>query len=197
MPVGDPNHHVGLNGRIVVSYLDSLPDNAVLLDVFRAYPETSRPLLDYHETVMRGPSPFTVAERELIAAYVSGVNECSYCHGVHTATAEACGVPTGLVPSAVADLEAAAVDDKLKAVLRYVGKLTRTPGEMTRQDADDVFAAGWDDQALHHAVLVCALFNFMNRLVNGVGIRGDDSYFRLSGERLVEVGYAGLNAMLD
>jgi uncharacterized peroxidase-related enzyme len=180
-----------------VSYLSSLPDDAVLMDVFRAFPETSRPLLDYHEVVMRGPSPFTVAERELIAAYVSGVNECSYCHGVHTATAEVCGVPAGLVPSAVADLDTADVDEKLRAVLRYVGKLTRTPGELTGQDADDVLAAGWSEAALHHAVLVCALFNFMNRLVNGIGIRADEDYFQVSGKRLVEVGYAGLNALLD
>lgn len=180
-----------------MSYLSSLPDKAVLLDVFRAFPETSRPLLDYHELVMRGPSPFTVAERELIAAYVSGVNECSYCHGVHTATAEACGVPAGLVPSAVDDLDAAPVAETFRPVLRYVGKLTRTPGELTRQDVDDVLAAGWDERALHDAVLVCALFNFMNRLVNGLGITSDDDYFRTSGERLVAVGYAGLNELLD
>lgn len=180
-----------------MAYLDSLPDDAVLMDVFRAYPQTSRPLLDYHEIVMRGPSAFTVAERELIAAYVSGVNSCSYCHGVHTATAEACGVPTGLVPAAVDDLEAAPVDERLRPVLRYVGKLTRSPGELDRADADAVFAAGWDETALHDAVLVCALFNFMNRLVNGLGIRGDEAYFQTSGKRLVEVGYTGLNALLD
>jgi uncharacterized peroxidase-related enzyme len=179
-----------------VPYLSSLPDNAVLMDVFRAFPETSRPLLDYHELVMRGPSPFTVAQRELIAAYVSGVNECAYCHGVHTATAEACGVPAGLVAAAVDDLDAADVAGELRPVLRYVGKLTRTPGDLTEADADEVLAAGWDERALHHAVLVCALFNFMNRLVNGLGIRADDDYFRMSGQRLVEVGYAGLNTLL-
>ena len=177
-------------------YLSSLPDNAVLMDVFRAFPETSRPLLDYHEIVMRGPSPFTVAQRELIAAYVSGVNDCAYCHGVHTATAEACGVPAGLVPAAVDDLDAADVAAELRPVLRYVGKLTRTPGELTKADADEVLAAGWDERALHHAVLVCALFNFMNRLVNGLGISAGDDYFRMSGQRLVEVGYAGLNTLL-
>lgn len=71
-----------------MSYLSSLPDDAVLMDVFKLYPETARPLMDYHEVVMRGPAPFSVAERELIAAYVSGVNACDYCHGVHTVAAE-------------------------------------------------------------------------------------------------------------
>jgi uncharacterized peroxidase-related enzyme len=179
-----------------MTYLSSLPDDAVLLDVFRAFPETSRPLLDYHELVMRGPSPLTVAERELIAAYVSGVNSCAYCHGVHTATAEACGVPAGVAPAAVDDLATAPVDDRMRAILGYVGTLTRTPGNLTRADAEKVFAAGWDDRALHDAVLVCALFNFMNRMVNGIGIRSDETYFATSGNRLKDMGYAGLANLL-
>ncbi len=70
-----------------MTFLPSLPDDAVLLDVFRAFPQTARPLLEYHQALLRGPSPLSVAERELIAAFVSGLNACRYCHGVHTATA--------------------------------------------------------------------------------------------------------------
>ena len=178
-------------------YLRSLPDDAVLLQVFQRYPEYSRPVIDYHELVMRGPSPFTVAERELIAAYVSGVNACSYCHGVHTATAEAFGVPPGLLADALADLDSSAVDERLRPVLRYVGKLTGAPSRVGPDDADAVFAAGWDETALYHAVLVCALFNFMNRMVDGLGIRADESYYAVSGNRLHSVGYAGLQSLLD
>lgn len=180
-----------------MSYLNSLPDDAVLMDVFKRFPETSRPLLDYHEVVMRGPSPFSVAERELIAAYVSGVNSCGYCHGVHTVTAEACGIPQGAVPAAVIDLDAAPVAENLRPVLRYVGKLTRTPAELTRADAEEVLAAGWDESALHSAVMVCALFNFMNRMVEGHGITAGPDYFAKSGQRLKDVGYAGLSRLLE
>lgn len=180
-----------------MSYLNSLPDDAVLMDVFKLYPETSRPLLDYHEVVMRGPSPFSVAERELIAAYVSGVNSCAYCHGVHTVTAEACGIAEGAVPAAVADLDSAPVAENMRPVLRYVGKLTAMPSALTRADADEVLAAGWDERALHFAVMVCALFNFMNRMVEGHGIRAGADYFERSGVRLKEVGYAGLTGLLD
>jgi len=180
-----------------VPYLKSLPEDAMLLQVFRAYPDTARPLLDYHELVMRGPSPFTVAERELIAAYVSGVNDCGYCHGVHTATAEAFGVPPGLLAALLADLDAAPIDDRMRAVLRYVGKLTTSLSRLTDEDAAAVLAAGWDERALHDAVIVCALFNFMNRMVNGLGIKADDTYFALSGKRLRDVGYTGLAPLLD
>lgn len=180
-----------------MSYLRSLPADAVLLNVFQTYPDTARPLLDYHELIMRGPSPFTVAERELIAAYTSGVNNCDYCHGVHAATAEAFGIPAGVLTAALADLDTAPVDERLKPVLRYVAKLTRTPARLTEDDADAVYAAGWDDRALHDAVMVCALFNFMNRMVEGLGIHADASYFPVSANRLHQRGYAALAAMLD
>jgi uncharacterized peroxidase-related enzyme len=179
-----------------MSYLKFLPAETRLLDVFKAHPGPARPLLELHEQVMRADSPFTPGERELIAAYVSGVNSCDYCHGIHTITAEAFGVPEGTLAAAVRDLDSAPVDDKLRPVLAYVGKLTRTPSRITEADAEAVFAAGWSEDALHDAVLVCALFNFMNRMVEGVGLRADEAYATESGQRLHEGGYTGLARFL-
>jgi uncharacterized peroxidase-related enzyme len=179
-----------------MSYLKSLPAETTLLQVFRAYPGPAKHLLAFHEELLRGESPFTPGERELIAAYVSGLNSCDYCHGIHTVTAEAFGVPAGLLAAAVADLDSAPVDERMKPVLAYVGKLTRTPSRMTEADAEAVFAVGWPERALHDAVLVCALFNFMNRMVEGVGIRADAAYAVESGKRLRETGYAGLGKLL-
>lgn len=181
-----------------MSYLPSLPPDAVLADVFAAFPASSAPLLDYHQVLLRGPSPFSVAERELIAAYVSGLNACGYCHGVHTATAEAFGIPEGLLSDLVADVGTAAVDARMRPVLRYVRKLTLTPSRMAPSDAEEVFAAGWDERALHDAVSVCALFNFMNRLVEGLGVNAGAAYFAAAARRLSgEAGYAGLRATLN
>ncbi len=77
-------------------FLKSLPENAVLFNVFRAYPGPARELLAYHEVALRGASPLGVAERELISALVSAINGCRYCRGVHTATAEVLASPLGL-----------------------------------------------------------------------------------------------------
>src|SRR5438128_8957671 len=78
--------------RLRMAYLPSMPKDASLLDVFRMFPETNEPLIAFHESLLRGPSPFTEGERELVAAYVSGLNGCRYCHVVHTATAERLGI---------------------------------------------------------------------------------------------------------
>src|SRR6266568_1042178 len=128
-----------------MAYLPSLPDDAVLLDVFRAYPQTARPLLAYHQALLRGPSPLSVAERELIAAYVSGLNACRYCHGVHTATAQAFGIPEGTLAALLDDVGTAPVAEPIKPLLRYAGKLTLTPARMTPADvgAPDLLAKVW------------------------------------------------------
>jgi hypothetical protein len=42
-----------------MAYLPSLLGDSVLLDVFRAYRETSRPLPDYHEALLRGRAPLS------------------------------------------------------------------------------------------------------------------------------------------
>jgi uncharacterized peroxidase-related enzyme len=180
----------------VMAYLPSLPGDAVLLDVFRAYPDTARPLLDYHQALLRGPSPLSVAERELIAAFVSRLNACGYCHGVHTATALAFGAGEGTLAGLLADVSTAEVPERMKPLLRYVVKLTLTPAKVTGEDAEAVLAAGWEEQALHDAVAVCALFTMMNRLVEGLGITAGEDYFRVAAGRLAGAGYAGLQRLL-
>jgi len=175
-----------------MSFLRSLPTTATLRDVFKAFPHAARPLIEYHEQLMRGPSPLSVAERELIAAYVSGLNACSYCHGIHSATAEALGVECGLPAGLLRDSDHAPVGERLKPLLYYVRQLTLAPGRVSAADVDAVFAAGWNDGALHDAASVCALFNFMNRLVNGLGISADSDHQRLVGTFLAQQGYAAI-----
>ncbi|MGP3919824.1 carboxymuconolactone decarboxylase family protein [Nonomuraea sp. 10N515B] len=177
-------------------YLPSLAENATLLDVFRAYPDTARPLLDYHQALMRGPSPLEVAERELIAAYVSALNACGYCHGIHSKVAESFGVGQDTLAAALDDLETAPVAEKMRPVLRYARKLTLTPSRITPEDASAVLEAGWAERALHDVVAVCALFNFANRFVDGLGVTAGPDYLAMSAQRLTSIGYAGLKDML-
>ena len=174
----------------------SLPKGASLLNLFKAFPDTSIPLIQFHEALLRGPSPFTEGERELIASYVSGLNHCRYCHGVHSATAELLGIKRESVDSRI-DIDGAAVEPKMRPVLRYARKLTQQPSSLTQADADAIFAAGWEEAALYYTVAVTALFNFMNRLVEGMGIELDPSYVKPASERLAKRGYLPLIDMIS
>src|SRR5215813_7090207 len=83
-----------------MSFLRSLEPEAGLLQIFQAFPEVTRPLIEYHEVLLRGDSPFCAAERELIAAYVAGLNNCNYCHAVHSQTAITLGIRPEFMPPA-------------------------------------------------------------------------------------------------
>ncbi len=151
---------------------------------------TGRPLLEYHEALLRGESPFTIAEREIMAAYVSRLNSCDYCAGAHTALAKLFGVSEELLDALTDDLDTANIDAKMRPVLRYIRKLTQTPARMTQDDADAVFAAGWDESALYDAVQVCCLYNFMNRFTDGLGLVADPDQFDAEAKRIRASGYA-------
>jgi len=156
-----------------MSFFPSLSAPLQLGDLLARFPRSVPPLLHLHDRILRDRSPLTVAERELIAAFVSGLNACTYCHGSHVIAAEAFGIDPSLVAALLVDIETSGVADPLKPLLRYIEKLTRTPARLVPADADAVYTAGWSEQALFDAVMVGALFSFMNRVVNGAGITLD------------------------
>lgn len=180
-----------------MTFLPSLPPAATLLDVFKTFPETNRPLIEFHEVLLRGPSPFTEAEREMIAAYVSALNDCRYCRGVHTATAERLGVEKGLIAQMVETDDLTGASERMRPVLSYARKLTRSARGVTQADAEAVFEAGWDQTALYHLVATTALFNYMNRLVEGLGVELDEAYVGPSSKRLAEGGYLPLLQLMQ
>lgn len=151
------------------SKFPSLPNPPDLSDVFTKFPRGTRALLELHDIVLRGESPLTPGEREMIAAHVSGTNACDYCYGAHSTIASAFGIDIELFDGMQKDLKTASVPEKLKPLLFYAAKLTTSPSRVTASDAKAVYNAGWSERALYDAVTVCALFNFMNRLVEGTG----------------------------
>jgi uncharacterized peroxidase-related enzyme len=175
-----------------MSLVPSIPESEESVSaVMRRYPEQAVSISQLTEAVMRtGDCALTSEQRELIAAYSSGVNNCTYCYNTHRVTAEAFGVDEGLLELMLADLETAPVDEKLKPLLRYAKKLTLTPTRMVQADADAIFDAGWDEDVFHYTVMICGLFNFYNRLIEGYGVKNTTEFRLAAGRELMEKGYS-------
>ncbi|MEV4622335.1 carboxymuconolactone decarboxylase family protein [Asanoa sp. NPDC049573] len=123
---------------------------------------------EFTHEAMRGPSAWSVADRELMAAYVSKVNRTAFCVGAHTATANrASGNPTR-VAAVLTDPESAPIEEPLRATLRMLGKLTRS-GEVSAADMREVLTAGATRQQVEDALAVCAAFNITDRLADAFG----------------------------
>lgn len=123
---------------------------------------------EFTHEAMRGASTWSIADRELMAAYVSGVNESAFCVGAHTATASQAYQDGPRVAAVLADLESAPVEEPLRATLRMLGKLARE-GKVSAEDMRDVLAAGVSPEQVQDALAVCAAFNTTNRLADAFG----------------------------
>jgi uncharacterized peroxidase-related enzyme len=123
---------------------------------------------EFTHEAMRGPSAWSVADRELMAAYVSAVNENAFCVGAHTATASQAYRDAPKVAAVLADLESAPIEEGLRATLRMLGKLT-SAGEVSAADMREVLAAGVSPQQVGDALAVCAAFDTTSRLADAFG----------------------------
>ncbi|NVI90587.1 carboxymuconolactone decarboxylase family protein [Actinomadura sp. BRA 177] len=123
---------------------------------------------EFTHEAMRGASDWSVADRELMAAYVSKVNESAFCIGAHTATASRAYQDGSRVAAVLDDLESAPIEEPLRATLRMLGKLTRD-GTVGASDMRDVLAAGVSDRQVRDALAVCAAFNVTDRLADAFG----------------------------
>ncbi|UCG72412.1 MAG: peroxidase-related enzyme [Chromatiales bacterium] len=181
-----------------MSFLPSSPGPTNLTEVMQQHPVRATLMLRLIDDIMRGDSPLSVAERELIFAYGSAQNACNFCYHSHRPVAAAFGIDEAVFDELMIGIDSASVDDRLKPILRYVQKLTLTPSRMTQADADAILAAGWDEQALVDVVSICAVQNFFNRFVDGVGVDVDDSTARQTGAAVLPtIGYAGLADRLE
>jgi len=152
-----------------MSYLPSSPDLNSLAGILTKYPRRGVLLFKLLEDVGRSFSPLGKNARELIITYASALNHCDFCYNDPKVKFTVLGINEVIIEQLKADIDSANVDEKLKPVLRFVKKLTLTPGEITSEDAQYIFDAGWDKQTFLESVCLCAIANCMNRFTMGIG----------------------------
>lgn len=118
---------------------------------------------EFTHEAMRGPSAWSVGDRELMAAYVSRVTGSAFCVGAHAATAGRAYGDGPLVAAVLADLDSAPVPEPLRATLRMLGTLT-AEGTLGAEDMRTVLAAGVSPRQVEDALAVCAAFATTARL---------------------------------
>jgi AhpD family alkylhydroperoxidase len=147
------------------------------------------PMQEVTQEAMRGPSTWSVGDRELMAAFVAKTNRCEFCAKAHAAVAQRAYGDTKTVSTLLSGLDTAAIEEPLRATLLMLGKLTREHAV----DADDmraVLAAGASRQQIEDALAVCFSFNVIGRLADAFGffVPGPDA-FEAGAKYLLARGY--------
>lgn len=174
-----------------------LPDGVPgILAPMKQYPETATHMTGLAQALLRGPSSLTSGQRELIAAYVSSQNECTFCTGSHSATARhLLGEDAEIVDQVLEDgIEDADVGEKMEALLCIAGKVQRDARSVSEEDVARARRRGADDKAIHDTVLIAAAFCMYNRYVDGLDTPtpSDEAVYDEHGADLATNGYASV-----
>src|SRR5579862_3386218 len=156
-------------------------------------PETAKPLNELVEVLLHSTNhSLTPGERELIATYVSYLNDCHYCQSIHGAIAAASlNDDEDLVKRVKADFQHADISDKLKALLVIAGKVQKGGKHVTAEDVEAARNQGASDLEIHDTVLIAAAFCMYNRYVDGLATMQplDEASYRERGKRVARDGY--------
>ncbi len=123
--------------------------------------------LAYAQAAMRGPSIWTVGERELFATFTSQLMQCPYCVESHRAIANQ-SYAAEVVNAVLADWRTAPVRDGLRLTLGFLEKITLQPAEVDGRDVAALREAGVSDDAIREALHVRTVFAVITRVANAL-----------------------------
>ena len=159
-------------------------------------PETAKPLNELAEILLHAPNSLAPGERELIATYVSYLNDCYFCQTVHGAIAAAhLNDDEQLVKRVKADFQHADISNKLKALLVIASKVQKDGKLVTTADVEEARNAGATDIEIHDTVLIAAAFCMYNRYVDGLATwqPHDEELYRQRGKKTAREGYVTMS----
>ncbi len=151
-------------------------------------PETGRPLYDLVQVLLRGPGTLPQADRELLAAYVSSLNQCRFCTQSHAAAARVLyGRKAAVVDAVLKGDTEAHISPKLTSLLRIAERVQVSGKNVSPADIDFAKRYGATESEIHDTVLIAATFCMFNRYVDGLNsfTPDDFSVYEEMGVRMV------------
>lgn len=153
-----------------MAYIDLNNDEPGIRGPMTYSPKTAKPMNELAEVLLRNEdNTLTKGERELIAAYVSYLNDCFFCQNVHGAMAGyymACDISK--IDNIKANFTDSDLSDKMKALLSIAASVQKGGRFVTPLQIDHAKAQGATDKEIHDTVLIAAAFCMFNRYVDGL-----------------------------
>jgi uncharacterized peroxidase-related enzyme len=160
--------------------------------LLQARPETAGPITDLAQTLLHAPNSLSRGDRELIGAYVSALNDCTFCCTSHSAIAACHLKDQSLVEAVLRSPEEAPVTPKLKALLTIAARVQQSGRAVRSEDVERARREGATDTEIHDTVLIAAAFCMFNRYVDGLAAwtPTDAEGYRQRAQHVAEHGYA-------
>ena len=183
----------GILNRVLISFISlvsgmRLPDAARVAFYHKDF--FGVPMGAWTQAAMRGPSSWSIGERELMAAMIAKWNSCAFCEGAHGAVA-AKEIQRPQVDATLSNYRTAPIPERLKMVLIFLETMTLRPMELTPEHANAVLQAGVSAEGLEDAIAVGAIFNIVTRYADALGfLLPTAEEFERAASMLLKRGYA-------
>ena len=141
-----------------------------IMKIHSLLPETMTSHLDLYMKVMFNHSGLSRQEREMVAVVVSAANNCKYCTSHHTEALEFYWKDKTKVEQLGEDFRKMALEPRQQALVEYAHKLTLTPEQVSKGDVLILKEQGLSDEEVLNLALVVGYFNFVNRIILGLGV---------------------------
>jgi len=126
------------------------------------------PMSEITQEAMRGPSSWSVGDRELMAACVAKANHCEFCTKAHAAVATRAYGDNKKVSQALSNPDTAGVGEPLRTTLILLRTLTRNQ-IVNAGDIREVLNAGATPQQVKDALAIYYSFEIISRLADAFG----------------------------
>lgn len=174
MPVIETIEYRNANGRLKEIYDDIISKRGKLADVHKLQslnPESIVRHMDLYIEIMFGESPLKRWQREMIAVVVSSFNKCEYCIEHHAQALLNYWKDDKKVNRLIINYQNAGLDKINLQLCLYAQTLTINPdAKITAQVVKKMKSLEMTDRTILDATLVIAYFNFVNRLILGLGV---------------------------
>lgn len=161
--------------RLKEIYEDLIAKRGKLAEIHKIQslnPESIVNHMDLYMTIMFGKSPLKRYQREMIAVVVSAANNCDYCINHHGQALNNFWKDEKRVWSLAHDFSNVGLNNADLALCEYARELTKNPGSIREEvHIKKLKENGIEERSLLDAALVIAYFNFVNRLVLGLGVQ--------------------------
>lgn len=156
-------------------------------------PETAKPLNEFAEVLLRSDNSLSRGDRELIATYVSYLNDCFFCQNAHGSLAQhymQCDM--SFIDNVKKDFHNTPISEKLKALLPIAASLQKGGKYVTPAQIEKARSVGATDMEIHDTVLIAAAFCMFNRYVDGLDTWApqDKEFYVKRAKLRAEEGYA-------
>ncbi|TYB31904.1 MAG: peroxidase-related enzyme [Candidatus Mcinerneyibacterium aminivorans] len=159
---------------VLKEYYENIKDSrgklANIHKIHSLNPESLKNHMDLYLNIMFNKSGLKREEREMIAVVVSSANKCPYCINHHKEALNYYWNDDEKLNRFIENYRNIDLTEKRLIMLEYAEKLTEKPDMVTRKYIEKLKKAGFNDQNILNINLIVSYFNFVNRIVMGLGV---------------------------